>query len=101
MTTVKIGVLVTGSMAIAVTELPIDEWSKAGVAGVCLFILWWLVARTIPAIHKTHAEALDNLGDRTEKSMGEVKDAIDKGNDKVATLLQSTLVQVLQDRRVP
>jgi hypothetical protein len=98
MTLVKIGVLVTGSMAIAVTELPIEDWSKAGVAGVCLFILWWLVAKTIPAIHKTQQETVTDLGERFEKGFDRINQTIEKGDDKVATLLQSTLVQVLKDR---
>jgi hypothetical protein len=38
--------------------LPIDPFLQLGLGGTLAFILWWTVAKTIPALSKDHKESI-------------------------------------------
>ncbi len=87
----------TAAMGI-IAQVPAAEMggdlTKYGVLGVLAFVIVMLLCFGLPLLLKAHKENFDRLADEVKGLTGEVKD----GNDKVATLLQSTLVQILQER---
>lgn len=92
-----------------IAQVPVDtevgEWSKLGVSGACLLIAFWLLAKTIPSILQQHQEANEAMRKTMAEGLAKVEASNDKataainaGNDKVSTLLQSTLVQLFKDK---
>jgi hypothetical protein len=94
---------VLGITGAIISQVPVvnevGEWSKLGVSGACLLVAFWLLAKTIPAILAAHQQTNDALRKTMEDGLGDMKATIEKGDDRVATLLQSTLVKVIKDRR--
>lgn len=68
-----VGIITFGVLAIATTALPIDDLAKLGVAGGCLAIVFWLVAKTIPQIVTMHGENLTNLTSAYRQSVADTR----------------------------
>ena len=66
-----------GASGLAIAQaLPLEGWEKFGVSGGCLFLLFWVITRTIPQMHKDNAEALKHLGDKFDGFTQTVVDVI-------------------------
>lgn len=81
------------------TETDLGAWSKLGFSGACLAIALILATKTIPSILKTHRETSQSMREGLDKGFSELKTSIEKGDDRVASLLQSTLVKLIEDKR--
>lgn len=99
----KVAASAAGASGLLISQIPtqteLGEWSKLGFSGACLAIALLLVTKTIPSILASHREASEVMRKGMDEGFSELKDSIDKGNDRVATLLQSTLVQAFRDKR--
>lgn len=81
------------------TTSEFGDIAKMGVSGSCLAVAGWLLVVTIPKILDTHQKTNDALRATMEKGFAELGAEMAKGNDRTAGLLQSTLTQLIQDRR--
>lgn len=63
-----------GGGALLAQQLPVDDLSKLGVAGGCLFLLWWTVAKTLPTVVKAQSDSLANLTDAYQRSVSQVRE---------------------------
>jgi len=80
-------VVLLGSAGIAATELPIGEWSKLGVSGMCLFLVWWLIAKTLPQRDATHAASMKELGGKID----DLRVSHERGVERQCSLLSNAL----------
>ncbi len=75
----------------AVEELhlpePLDLFAKYGNAGLAMFIVWWLVAKTIPSLSKASAEMNESIVDK----MDELKNEMRSSSDRQCQLLEAAL----------
>jgi hypothetical protein len=106
---------------LAAGELPLDSpWVNWGLGGLGMFVIWWLVTKTIPEKDRSHTEALasqrtahDGAVERISRAhtesvtticethresskqvttaLGDVKQAIDDGNKQQAELLRRAI----------
>lgn len=91
-----------GGTGLVIAQLPTDalpEWSRLGFSGACLAVALILATKTIPSILSAHRHSQEKLRESMDKGFDEVKQSIEKGDDRVATLLQSTLTQLITERR--
>lgn len=89
------------SLSIAtLAQTPIDvpvvpsvviEWVKSGTFGIAMFIVWWLIAKTLPAQDAAHVEACKSIADASSKGLSEVKDAIEEGTQRQCDILNQAL----------
>ncbi len=90
MTTIKIAIVAWGGL-IAIEGLPLPEpldlFAKYGNAGLAMFIVWWLVAKTIPSMNREHSESNASLVDK----MDELKDEMKNASDRQCQLLEAAL----------
>jgi hypothetical protein len=92
MTTAKIGVALWGGLY-AAEQLPLpeplDQFAKYGSTGIAFFLVWWMLAKTIPSINKANAESNDKLAEKID----ELKDELKTSSDRQCTLLEAALVR--------
>src|SRR3970282_2156460 len=74
--------------------------TKLGVAGACIFLLWWAQAKTLPAVVQSHADSLAvmttanaaNLASLTaayRQSVGDLRDLHHETSEKLCEHLDS------------
>lgn len=76
-----------GATAIAAVELPIDDFAKLGVAGCCLSIVWWIVARTLPQMQESHQQSLATVTAAYRETVAEMRDTHTETTDRLCTHL--------------
>lgn len=75
------------------------DYSKYGVIGVLAVVIMGLLYHTIPKMLDNHTENSKRIADEVKTGMSEVRESIEKGNERNATLLQSALVQAFKVNR--
>lgn len=75
------------------------DYSKYGVIGALVVVILALIHFFIPKLIDSHKESFNRLADEVKDGSERTTAEIKSGNDRVATLLQSTLVQVIKDKR--
>lgn len=77
-------VTILGGVSVVVAQLPTEtiagDFSKYGISGLLLFIVWWLIAKTIPDISAKHNEAWKDVGDKIDNGTDRMIEAILKNN---------------------
>jgi hypothetical protein len=91
-----LAIVVIGSVALGVTELPIDDIAKLGVSGSCLLLVWWLVAKSIPTIIDTHTKSLDNLTMAYRQSVADLRELHKETSDTLVQHLDGVRSAITQ-----
>lgn len=84
----KAGILIASFTAILIAEvpLPIDDYTKFGVCGSLVFIIWLLIGK--------HADAIREIGSK----MDGIRDAVTESSERQCDVLREVLVQ---DKKQP
>lgn len=91
-------------------ETPIAEWSKLGALGVCLFIIWYMATKTMPAQQAASDKRIETICTsqttrneaicaHMDKGFCDVKESIDNGNQRTAELLQAALTRTYEKKQ--
>ena len=78
------------ALGILAMELPIDDIAKLGVAGSCLLLVWWMIARTLPAMATIQTDALKNLTEAYRQSVADLMKLHHETTDKVVQANKDT-----------
>jgi hypothetical protein len=87
-------VVVLGATALGATELPIDDISKLGVAGACLALVWWMMARTLPEVVKSHNDNLNNLTGAYRQSVSDLRELHSATTESMVELHRETTTKL-------
>lgn len=91
-----------GGMGI-VAQLPTvevgGEYTKYGVIGILGLVIFFLLQYTIPRIMDGHEKTVNRIGDELKTGMTDITKAIKDADDRQSTLLQSTIHQLMEQRR--
>lgn len=84
-TTAKYAICGLGTCLLA-TEIPLPEpvnaFASMGVAGLSLFLVWWVIAKTIPNMNEQHGQQLKQLADSHTESVKAFTDFLRDGRQK-------------------
>lgn len=87
-------------------DLPGGDYSKYGIIGILGVTIGILILYGLPTLLASHKENYSRLADevkdgneKTAAALEKQTAAINAGNDRQATLLQSTLHQLFKERR--
>ncbi len=75
------------------------DYAKYGVIGTLALVLVLLITVLIPKLIESHEKSMANLTTETKTGLADVKDSVEAGASRNADLLQSTIKQLMEERR--
>jgi hypothetical protein len=89
---------------VVASGLPIDPFLQLGLGGTLAFILWWTVAKTIPALSKDHKESIlvqtTAIQQQTARLESAIKEQASENNANAART-HDLLARLVTENRAP
>jgi hypothetical protein len=99
-----LGVGMLAAADIVAPGLPIDPFLQLGLGGTLAFILWWTVAKTIPALSKDHKESIlvqtTAIQQQTTRLESAIKEQASENNANAART-HDLLARLVTENRPP